>query len=214
MKNFLFSIFISFSFVLLMSCSTTKLTQEYKSPDTGYFQANKVLVVGISTDNEIRRTFEKKVVESLEKEDVIAVKSIDFFEKSFTNNKQSLQQLNDIEERLLEAGFDAILFTKIIGQENRVTLVNSYKNFAKNFQTFEDYYYGNQHVYFKEQKEDYKVYTTETSLFCICPGKERDLLWRGEIEVVEVDKVNWNINSYVTILFKTLKSNNLLLLNE
>jgi phosphoglycerate dehydrogenase-like enzyme len=33
---------------------------------------------------------------------------VDFFEKSFTHNKQSLKQLNEIETRLLEAGFDAI----------------------------------------------------------------------------------------------------------
>lgn len=39
--------------------------------------------------------------ESLEKEAVIAVKSIDFFEKSFTDNKKSLLQLNEIENIFL-----------------------------------------------------------------------------------------------------------------
>lgn len=214
MKNFIQTLLIGMALVFLTGCSTTKLTQQYKNPDTDYFQANKVLIIGISPNKDVRRTYENKMMESLEKKGVVAVKSIDFFEKSFTNNKQSLKQLNEIENKLLEAGFDAVLISKIIGQEGRVTLVNSYLNFAKNHQTFEDYYYGNQHVYFKEQQERYKVYTTETSLFCLCPGKERELLWRGEIEVVDVDKVNRNINAYVNVLFKTLKTNNLLLLNE
>ena len=199
---------------LLISCSSTKITQQYKNPDTGYFQANKVLVVGISSDKELRRAFESKMVSSLEKKDVVAVKSIDFFEKSFSDNKQSIKQLNQIENKLLESGFDAILFTKITGKENRVTLVDAYQNFSKQNQSFEDYYFRNQNEYFKEQEERYQIYTTETSLFCICPGKERELLWRGEIELVDAVKTNQNINSYVNVLFKALKENNLLLLNE
>lgn len=201
-------------FMLLMGCRTTKLTQQYKNPETATFQANKVLIVGITADKDLRRSFENKMMESLEKDGVIAVKSIDFFEKSFTDNKQSLKQLNAIETSLLEAGFDAILFTKITNKESRVTVVDAYRNFSNNYPTFEDYYYGNQHVYFKEQQERYQVYTTETSLFCICPGKEPELLWQGIIEVVDANKVDRNITTYINLLLKTLKENNLLVLNE
>lgn len=200
--------------LLLFSCGSTKLVQQYKNPDTVNFEANKVLIVGISADKELRRTYEKKMTDELDKKGVIAVKSIDFFETSFTDNKKSLVQLDNIEQRLLEAGFDAILFTKITGRESRVTMVDAYRNFAKSYQSFEDYFYGNMHVYYREQQERYQVYTTETSLYCICPGKERELLWRGEIEVVDAEKVNRNINSYIKILFDTLQQNNLLLLER
>lgn len=201
-------------FLFTTGCSSTKLIQQYKNPDTDTFQANKILIVGISSNKTLRRAYESKMVSSLEKENVIAVKSIDFFETSFTNNKKSLEQLNKIENDLLEAGFDAILFTKITGQESKVTLVEAYRNFAKSYQSFEDYYYSNQHIYFKEQEERYQVYTTETSLFCICSGKERDLLWRGEIEVVDANKINRNINNYIKVLFEHLRNNNLLLATE
>lgn len=214
MKNSIaFAAIILFS-IGMLSCRSTQLIQQYKNPDTINFEANKVLVVGISADNDLRRAYEKKMTEELDKKGVVAVKSIDFFEESFTDNKKSVAQLNTIENQLLDAGFDAILFTKITSMESRVTLVDAYRNFAKSYQTFEDYYYGNQHVYFKEQQERYQVYTTETSLYCICPGKERELLWRGEIEVVDADKLNRNINSYIAVLFKNLKENNLLLLQE
>ena len=98
---------------VVSGCSSTKLVQQYKNPDTVNFEANKVLVVGISADAELRRTYEKKMTEDLDKQGVIAVKSIDFFETSFTDNKKSLAQLDNIEQRLLNAGFDAILFTKV-----------------------------------------------------------------------------------------------------
>lgn len=212
MKNSILFLIILCASIIFVGCGSTKITKQYKNPDTLSFQANKVLIVGISDDKELRRIFEKKMLNSLEKEDIIAVKSIDFFETSFTNNERSIEELNDIENRLLEAGFDAILFAKITGQESRVSMVDSYRNLAKSYQTFEDYYFRNQHIYHKEQKEKYQVYTTETSLFCICPSKERELLWRGEIEVVDAEKVNRNINTYINILFKTLEENNLLIL--
>ena len=117
---------------VVSGCSSTKLVQQYKNPDTVNFEANKVLVVGISADAELRRTYEKKMTEDLDKQGVIAVKSIDFFETSFTDNKKSLAQLDNIEQRLLNAGFDAILFTKVTGSESRVTVVDAYRNFSRN----------------------------------------------------------------------------------
>ncbi|WP_432410063.1 hypothetical protein [Rasiella sp. SM2506] len=200
--------------IIIAGCSSAKLVQQYKNPDAINFEANKVLVVGISADKDLRRAYEKKMTEALDKKGVIAVKSIDFFEKSFTDNKKSLVQLNTIENQLVEAGFDTVLFTKITGRESRVSVVNAYRDFSNNYPTFEDYYYGNQHLYFKEQQERYQVYTTETSLYCICPGKERELLWSGEIEVVDANKVNRNISSYITVLFKNLEENKLVLLKK
>jgi hypothetical protein len=197
---------------MLSSCGSTKLVQQYINPDSINFEANKVLIVGIIADKKIRRTYEKEMTDELDKKGVIAVKSIDFFETSFTDNKKSVAQLDNIEQRLLDAGFDAILFTRITKRESRTTVVDAYRNFAKDYQSFEDYFYGNIHLYYKEQQEHYQVYTTETSLYCICPGKERELLWRGEIEVVDLGKVNRNINAYIKILFKTLEDNKLLLL--
>lgn len=213
MKNLTIIGVLVFVLSLAFGCSSAKLTEQYKNPDTDNFQANKVLVVGISSNKEIRRSYETNMIDALENENVVAVKSIDFFEQSFTNNQQSLEQLNEIENRLFEAGFDAILFTKITGKESKVTMVDAYRNFAKNYQTFEDYYYSHQQIYFKEQQERSQVYTTETSLYCICPGKELELLWRGEIELVDANKVNRNIHKYISLLFKTLKENKLLLID-
>ncbi|MDX1461733.1 MAG: hypothetical protein R3359_01650 [Marinirhabdus sp.] len=197
---------------VLGSCSSAKLVQEYKNPETDLYQANKVLVVGISADATLRRNYEQSMVNALDKQDVIAVKSIDFFEHSFTNNAKALGELDQLEKRLLAAGFDAILFTKITGSQSKVTVVDAYRNFSRNYPTYEDYFYGNMHMYFKEKQERYQVYTTETSLYCICPDKERELLWRGEIELVDAEKVNQNIKAYIHTLFQALEENQLLLL--
>lgn len=210
MKTFSFYLVL---FVLTTSCSSSKLVQEWKSPDAYNFEANKVLVIGISADTELRRTFESKVTQALEKKNVIAVKSVDFFEKSFTDQKQSEAQLDEIENNLLEAGFDAILFAKITGQESRVSLGQSYRNLTGNNDSFKEYYYTYQHIYSNDRAEEYQVYHTETSIYCICPGKDRDLLWQGEIKIVDAERVEKNINDYIKILLNALEDRQLLIVN-
>ena len=206
--------FLLLATTTVLNCSSSKIIQQYKNPDTTSFEANKTLVVGVSSDVQLRTMFEKKVVNALEKENVRAVKSMDFFESSFMNNKQSMEELNHIENKLLDAGFDAILFAKITGRESKVSIVQSYYDLAREFKTFEDYYYRNQYLYFKGDEESYMVYTTETSLYCICPGKDRELLWWGEIEIVDAERVNRNINQYLKILLKELRENQLLITEQ
>src|SRR5690554_7391732 len=49
-----------------------------------------------------------------------------------------------------------------------------------------------QDVYYNpEYYEDYKLYHTETNMYCICPTKERELIWKGFIE----DRKSTRLNS-------------------
>ncbi len=208
----MYKLLVTALFVTMFSgCSTSRLVKEYVNPETPNFQAAKVLIVGIASDAEIRREFEKKATEVLEKNGVIAVKSIDFFEKSFTDNKKSLEQLDLIKNQLLNAGFDAILVTKVIGQESKVSLVESYREFAKTYESFQQFYYNNQNIYMKEQTQNYMVYNTETSLFCICPGKERELIWSGQIDLTGTENIHKSIHDYIKTLFKALDESHVLL---
>jgi len=91
--------------------------------------------------------------------------------------------------------------------------VQSYRNIAGNNDTFKDYYFTNQHIYNNEQAEQYQVYHTETSIYCICPGKERELLWQGEIEIVDAERVQKNISDYLHVLINALEERRLLIVN-
>lgn len=203
---------ISIFVVLLSSCSSSRLVDEYVNSESPNFQANKVLVVGLTPDGGLQRQFEYSLVQALEAEGVIAEKSVDYFESTVDENKQSEENLENIERELLNAGFDAVLFSKVIGQESKVTMAQSYRNLTKSFESFSDYYYENRPVYGNEQIEDYPVYNTETSLYCLCPGKERDLIWRGNIDIVDPPRSATTIHDYVKILVRTLKKNNLLII--
>ncbi len=196
---------------LFYGCSSSRLVDEYVNAETSNFKANKVLVVGLTPDGDMQRQFEYSLVQALEAENVNAVKSVDFFESTFIENYQSEENLETIEKDLLNAGFDAVLFSKITGQESKVTITQSYRNLAKSFESFQDYYNENRPVYGSGQTEDYSVYNTETSLYCLCPGKDRDLIWRGKIDIVDPPAAATTIRDYVKTLIRTFKKNKFLI---
>ncbi len=199
--------------VLLMffGCSSSRLVDEYINTEAPNFRANKVLVVGLTPDGGLQRQFEYSLVEALEAEDVNAIQSFEYFENSLNEINKSEENLKNIENELIKAGFDAVLFSKVTGQESKVTIGQSYRNLTKSFESFSDYYNENRPVYGSPQAEDYPVYNTETSLYCLCPGKERDLIWRGKIDIVDPPRAASTIHDYVETLMQTLKKNNLLM---
>lgn len=192
---------------LFSSCSTSRLVDEYINTENPNFRTTKVLVVGLTPDGGLQRQFEYSLTKALKEENVIAIKSVDYFEGTSSEIDQSEENLANLEKELLAAGFDAVLFSKIIGQESKVTIVQSYRNLTKSFQSFSDYYNENRPVSGDKSSENYPVYNTETSLYCLCPDNERDLIWRGKIDIVNPPGAATTIRDYVKTLVKTFKKN-------
>lgn len=202
------------AFLFLTSCSSSKLVSEWRSPEAVNFEANKVLVIGLAQDKKVRRQFEQQLASALEKKDVIAVKSIDFFEESFMDVLKTDEEMNAIERQLTDAGFDAILFSKVIGSENKVTLSKAVRDFDETFDSFREDYYESQNTFYRDREyHAYTVYHAETNLYCICPDKDRELLWSGNIDVIESDSRERSIRNYVKTLIHLLEEKQLLIVN-
>ena len=105
--------------LLLAGCSSTSLVTNWKNPEYVIFHANKVLIVGMTQDQEARAKFETKLQKEFKKRKVESFRSIDLFDVEFTSSEKSEEELNEVEQQLLDKDFDAILFTKVIGSENR-----------------------------------------------------------------------------------------------
>lgn len=195
--------------LLLTNCSSSKLVDEYLNTESPGFRAKKVLVVGLAPDGGLQRQFEYSLVKALGDQNVLAIKSVDFFQGE--GNYQTEEALANLERELIKAGFDAVLFSKLIGLENKVSLAQAYRNLSKSFESFSDYYTENRLISQSQQMEDYPIYNTETSLYCLCPQNKQDLIWRGKIDIVDPPQPATTIRDYVTTLLKTLKRNNLLI---
>jgi len=91
----------------------------WKNPKIDSLSVSKVLIVGMTSNMEARKQFEEKLKKEFESRDIEAVMSLDLFEPTFTAEKKSKQELRIVEQILATSYFDAILFTKIKGIENK-----------------------------------------------------------------------------------------------
>lgn len=200
-------------FVILLSCSDSKLIENWKNPDIDTFKAQKVLVLALSNDVNNREIFESQLVEDLKSKGVNAVVSDDFFGNHFTIRPYTELELAAQERLLLLEGYDAILVSKVVGAEDKVTLVQGYRNFNRTFEQFGEDYYSNQDLYTQHNgAESYKVYHAQSTLYFICPEKERQVIWRASIDVTQVDSSKKAINDYIKMLVWALEEQQLLIL--
>ena len=199
-------------FLLLTSCATIKVESSYKNPEVVLFHANRVLLVGMTPDIKARQQFETKLQEEFSKRGVEAVRSIDLFDVAFTTSERTEKELDRVEQQLLDKDFDAILFTKLVDMETRRTLGRHISEMGKTYDRFREDYLIHQGIYYNldgtTPKEDYYA---ETSLYCICVGKERELIWRSEVRIHRTRNPDRVIRKYVKLLISSLESQQLII---
>ncbi|WP_298423370.1 hypothetical protein [uncultured Kordia sp.] len=196
---------------LLEGCSSIKLTKDWKNPEIDLYEPTKVFIVGLTSHEEARFQFEKQLQKALKQRSLEAVISMNFLDADFKTTKQSEEQLNSVEQKLIKNGFDTIIFSKIIRTEDRVKYKKTHYNDAKTTQNFKEDYISSQQFFFNTDYYDaYKIYHLETTVYCICPTKEREILWKGYIEVVDPKSIDKTVNRYVKLVVNKLETQNLI----
>lgn len=197
--------------IFLSGCSSTQLVSNWKNPEIVLFDAYKVLVVGMTDNEEVRTDFESKLQKVFESRNVEAVRSIDLFDVEFTATKQTEEELSAVEDQLLQRDFDAILFTKIVGSENVQTMRTTLNNTHKYLGTFKDDYLKHQGIYYEDDYyETFTVFHAETSLYCICVGKERQTIWNAGIDITDPKNFEKSVDDYIQLLEKSMEEQNLI----
>lgn len=197
--------------LLLFSCSTTQLVSNWKNPDIVLFDAYKVLIVGMTQDESAREDFETKLHKEFKKRGVESVRSIDLFDVAFTSSEKSEEELSDVEQQLLDKDFDAILFTKIVGSQNRQSFRRKMSQLDGYYGRFKDDYLGHQDIYYEmDYYDSFTIYHAETSLYCICVDKERELIWRGAIDIMDPVNIEKTVNDYIKLVVLALEEQDLI----
>lgn len=201
--------------LLFMGCSSTELVDSWKNPEIVIFDASKVLVVGMTSNLKGQEDFETKMKRQFTKRGVEAMRSIDLFDVGFTDSERSEEELDEVEQSLLDKDFDAILFTKILGSEDKQTFRKSMADLDSYYGTFKEDYISHQDIYYDENYYDeYKVYRAETSLYCICVGKERQLIWRGIIDITDPSNIKNTVDDYIKLVVFALEEQDLIFHKE
>ncbi len=198
--------------VLLVSgCSSAELVENWKNPDIVIFDASKVLIVGLTHNEDARVEYETKLRDQFEARGVEAMRSIDVFDVDFTSAERSEEELSDVEQQLLDKDFDAILFSKIIGVENIENHRKLLTNIDRYTGGFEEDYINNQRIYYEpDEYGTFPVYHAETSLYCICPGKDMELIWRGGIDISDPVDIEETIDDYIKLVIMAMEDQDLI----
>lgn len=201
--------------LILMSCSSISLVENWKNPDIVLFNANKVLLVGMAQDENNRERFETKLQKEFTDRNVEAWRSIDIFDLSLTDSRKTEKELDAVEQSLLDKDFDAILLTKITGSENRESFMKSISRWDDHQSRFNDDYLEHQGIYYDDDYyEKFTVYHAETTLYCICEGKERAMIWRGIIEITEPNNIEKAIKDYVQLIIVAMEDQDLVFTSQ
>lgn len=201
--------------VFIYSCSTASLVENWKNPDIIEFDAEKVLIVGMTQNQDARAGFERRLKEEFERRNVEAMRSLDVFDIDFTDSKKTEKELDDVEQSLLNRGFDAILLTKIIGSENRQDFTQAFSNWDRYQGRFNEDYLMHQEIYYDEGYYDtFTIYQAQTTLYCICEGKERATIWRGSIDIIDPTDIEKSIKDYIKLVVAALEKQDLIFRKE
>lgn len=202
-------ILLLFVLFLLSGCATTQFVEEWKNPETNSYSPNKILVIGMTANADIRRNYETSLVSALEKEGIVAVRSIDFFESKFHSNPMKQKDLDEVEHELLERAFDVVLITQLMGMEEKVAFLQSHREPLLH-SNFKEFYFHHQDVFKTSERTSYTVYHTHTSFYCLCPGNDRELVWSGGIDLSGPGQEKPIIVSFTRKLVKAMKKQSIL----
>ncbi|WP_339875400.1 hypothetical protein [Olleya marilimosa] len=195
----------------LYACDSTQLRDRWISPDASDYTLQKVFIVGLTNNEVAKAKFEKKLQKQLIERGVEASISLDKFDADFLESKKTDDELNALEHQLIQEGFDAVIFTKVAGIKNKIQYKKDYSNFDKNHKKFnEDFLMYQDQVFNPDAYQEYQVYNAETSVYCLCPTKDRTLIWKGYIDIVDPENIDQTVNDYSKLLILVLENDGII----
>lgn len=199
------------SVLLFTACSSTRLVTDWKNPDIVLFDANKVLIIGMTPNQDVRVKFETELQNKFTEYKIESFRSFDLFDVEFTSSEKTEKELSKVEQQLLDKDFDAILLTKILGVEDRQSFRKKIYELNRFMTSFKDDYLSHQTIYYEDDYyKRFKVYQAETSLYCICVGKERELIWQGRIDVTDPVNIEKSVDDYIKLIVVALKEQDII----
>ncbi len=194
-----------------IGCSTAQLVDSWKNPDVDSYVPSKVLVVGLTTSIEAKKQFENKLKDEFLMRGAEAYTSLEVFDPAFTSEKLTESELTALETQLLADGFDTIIFSKVVGSEDKIAYTKNFDVYDETFVKFKEDYLRYQDIFYNpDYYEEYTVYHAETSMFCICPTKDRELLWKGSIDIVDPQSIDKTVKDYISLIIEILDEEELI----
>jgi hypothetical protein len=200
-KVFFVAIVVAFVF---SACAATKIVTEWSNPEYASPRFKNILVIGVSKQPSIRRTFEEEFVNKLKASGVDAVPSYLYIAEDGQVDEARLN------EAVKKANADGVIITRLVRVEKKTEVSPGFYQpapavsygFYRGYSTAWLGYYEPPRVY------QYEVYVSETNLYDVTKNQ---LVWTGTAETTDPGDIGSEIKRYVDIVIDALKSKKILL---
>ena len=197
--------------LFLVSCSSTKIVDTWTNQEHLNYKPKKVLIVGVTENLTARKLFESKLKDEFTARGINAVESYNVFKPTFTNAKQTEEEIDEEVKRVSNNGFDSVLISAVKGVDEKVTYSGDAYRTNYYWRRFGRYYYLYQDVYFdRGYYEKYNVYHIEASLYNLKENNDKSLVWVASYDIVDPNTINTTINDYVNAIIKSLEKENII----
>lgn len=192
--------------LFLWSCSTTmKYTWTKENFEGKKF--DKVLVLTLSKNLKSRTLFENTVVKLLADEGITATNGINVI-----TPVEDVKKLTEaeIEKRIKDGGYDAVLVTTLIDVNTRDVQVNNTNYYPYMYGGYYGYgyrsfIYSNYNYMYNDQYREEKTYVLETRLYDVNEtDNKKAIVWSGQSELTDPSGSESASKSYSGVLVKTL----------
>jgi hypothetical protein len=187
----------------VLGCSSTKLVNQWENPQYVPARLDRLLVIGVSRQAGLRRTFEDEFAARLKTAGIDAAPSYLFIPEDGPVQEARLQ------EAVRQAGADGVLMTRLVRVERRTEVSPGF------YSPGPGYWYGMYPWYsagwigYYEPPRiyQYDVYISETSLY---DARRNQLVWSGTVQTREPGDLDKEIARYVETVIKALKKEQVL----
>ena len=181
--------------VLLSGCASTRMVNSWRDSRYTGPPLVKILVIGVTTQSGIRRTFEDVFAAQLGAHHVEGIQSYTLIPDDGEVPRERLAQA------VQDAGADGVLVTRLV-KVDRQTQYYPGSYVGPRFMGFYGFYsMAWSGFYDPPQIYSYDVVTSETSLF---EAKTNRLLWSGTSETFSPSDVKKDTEEFASLIVKTL----------
>jgi len=193
---------IAFVAAVLAACAGPTMVGDWVNPNFKGPAFQKILVMGISPDSNVRRIFEDQFVAELRGRNIDAVASY-----RETQNDGELSE-DQVQEIMRKTGTGAVVVTRV-ARVDRETLVSPGSTRTTTFGPGRDYWGGHRHdsfyglyrsawtTHIPPTVHEFDVYTLETNLWSV-DGNE--LVWSGTTESLAPSNVFREIEQLIGLV--------------
>ena len=200
-SNRLFRALAAATALTLAACASTELVNQWSNPAYTSPSFKKVMVVGVTKQASIRRSFEDEFVAQLKAAGVNAIPSYLYIPQDGPVGEAVLKQA------LKETGADALMITRLVRVQKKTEIAPGYyppdpaMAVHPLYTTAWNDYYEPPIAYRSE------VYTCETSLYDTVKNR---VVWSGRAQTTTPGNLNQEIKDYAGVIISALKDKKLI----